>query len=176
MLKYFVWNFNDVPLKFLTKKLTQTLNVIFSNKDEILRSLRFKSPEEFLSGPSTRSSAIRQWDHVSIMASQIDHNCLFQQLVQANNKENKAPHYWPFMRGNYQSLVLDSPHKGPFMRKVCPHSLVIIQRDYHEEGSHESTWGITDSLYGKHYDQSGGFAAKMAGNVTLWWFDCCVSK
>ena len=33
-------------------------------------------------------------------------------------KENtKAQHYWPFVRGIHQSLV-DSPHKGPVMRKV----------------------------------------------------------
>ena len=50
-------------------------------------------------------------------------NC--QELVQANNKENiKAPHYWPFVRGIYNSSV-DSPHKGPVIISIqwCHHEL-----------------------------------------------------
>ena len=40
--------------------------------------------------------------------------------VQANNKENiKAPHYWPFVKGIYQSLA-NSTHKGPAMWKTFP--------------------------------------------------------
>ena len=49
-----------------------------------------------------------------------------QQLVQANNKENiKATHHWPFVRGIHRSPV-DSPHKGPVMRRAFLCNDVII--------------------------------------------------
>ena len=40
-----------------------------------------------------------------------------QQLVLAKNIE--SPHYWPFVRGSHRWSV-DSPHKGPVMRKTFP--------------------------------------------------------
>ena len=43
-----------------------------------------------------------------------------QQLVKTNIKGNiNALHYWPFVGGIHRWLV-DSPHKGPVIRKVFP--------------------------------------------------------
>ena len=39
------------------------------------------------------------------------------QLLQANNKENKAMHYWLFVREIHQGLV-DSHHKWPIMQRA----------------------------------------------------------
>ena len=49
----------------------------------------------------------------------------FQQLVRANNKENKAHYYWTFVRGIHQYLV-DSPHKGPVMWIALPHNDTVM--------------------------------------------------
>ena len=58
-------------------------------------------------------------------------NCFIQQHVQYKNKENaKALHHWPFVRGIQQWLV-DSPHKGPVMKKAFPcHGIFMTHRNH----------------------------------------------
>ena len=56
-----------------------------------------------------------------------DHSIVLQQLVHVNSKENvKSPHYVTFLVWIYQWPV-DSPHKGPVIRKVFPHNDVIMR-------------------------------------------------
>ena len=52
--------------------------------------------------------------------------CLFN-IFFTNKKRNiKARHDWPFVRGIHRWPV-DSPHKGPVMRKACPwHDTVMF--------------------------------------------------
>ena len=58
-------------------------------------------------------------------------NCFIQQHVQYKNKENaNALHHWPFVRGIQQWLV-DSPHKGPVMKKAFPcHGIIMTHRNH----------------------------------------------
>ena len=60
-------------------------------------------------------------------ASQIADIGLFVQLlVQVNIKVNiKALHYWSFVK-TIRRWPVDSPHKGPMMRKACPCRDVIM--------------------------------------------------
>ena len=52
-----------------------------------------------------------------------------EQPVQVNNKwDIRAPDCWPFVRGIHR-LPVDSPHKGPAMRKMFP---------WHKGVTHES--------------------------------------
>ena len=72
-----------------------------------------------------------QWSHVSIQAYQIiDRSTVCSTDCPANDKKDiKAPwHYWPFLRGIHQSLV-DSPHKGPVIRKAFPCHNVLMYLD-----------------------------------------------
>ena len=66
---------------------------------------------------------------MSVMSSQITDNltiCSTTCLVQGDfTGKIKAPHssYWPFayVRGIFHRSSMDSPHKGPVMRKAFPH-------------------------------------------------------
>ena len=51
---------------------------------------------------------------------------LVQQFAQAIKGNIKAPDHWPFVKGIHQWLV-ESPHKGPLMRKVFPfHDFLML--------------------------------------------------
>ena len=58
-----------------------------------------------------------------------------RQFIQANTQENKAPRYWPLVRGIYQSLVY-FPYIWPLMQKKFPrHDLIMCSS--HLECWHE---------------------------------------
>ena len=71
------------------------------------------------------AKGVLHWRHVSFMASPITSGSTYR-LIRHNNKENiTALLYWPFRRGTHRSPV-DSPHKGPVIRKELPCLGVII--------------------------------------------------
>ena len=54
-----------------------------------------------------------------------------QKFVSPNNKEHTTLHYWPLVREIHRSPV-DSPHKGPVMRKACPcHDVIMPTHSCH---------------------------------------------
>ena len=54
-------------------------------------------------------------------------DCLFSSLFNLTLKGNiKAPYHWHFLKGIHR-WPMDSPHKGPVMRKLFPFHDVIIR-------------------------------------------------
>ena len=69
-----------------------------------------------------------QWRHNernSVSKSQAS-RLFTQSFIKAQIKEStKAPRHWPFVRGIHRWLV-NSPHKEPVTRKMCPFDDVIM--------------------------------------------------
>ena len=67
-----------------------------------------------------------QWYHMSSMVSQITSNLTVcstaSSVKQQWNIKDSLTYYWHFVRGIHQSLV-DSPHKGPVIRKALSSSM-----------------------------------------------------
>ena len=64
------------------------------------------------------------WCLMSAKVPKVTVSMLFvPQLVQANYKENKLPHYWPFIGDHWVP-----PRRGPVMRKAFPcHDIIMSQ-------------------------------------------------
>ena len=78
---------------------------------------------------------------VCVMTSSFTGILLFlQQLSEANSKEKiRAPHYWPFVRGIHQWLVV-SIHKGSVMQNQFPCHNAIMSPD--TDGNNISNWTL----------------------------------
>ena len=51
-------------------------------------------------------------------------HCLFNSLCRPTSKKHQILHCWPFVRGIHRWPV-NSPHKGPVMRKKLPFDMLI---------------------------------------------------